>query len=418
MKKIILLLIAVFTAQIIWSQTDYRKGFLISLNRDTTFGYISYGEGEKNNHFCQFKSSPKENKVTYTPSEIFGYGFINDKFYETRKIENDDKISESVLLEVLVKGLVSLYKYENFFYIDKADTGLVKISNETLESTENGTRMSRSSTKYIGMLNFYLSDCAEIKSKISSINFSERDLTYLIEKYNGYKDVSVKIYKAQKPWIYLKAGVLSGMVISTVKFSSIVADFNYLVAPFDNSKSPIIGISLNLGSPRLTEYFSFQTDVIFYKSNYYSYNIWVDIFRTSNTDYVSIWLNQLKIPFGLRYSFPSGKFKPFMSLGLSTTLLLNSESDWRREVETKSVEPFAAVPRKTIKLYDDKALEMRTLQPGFWGGAGIEKTISKKLSGFIEFRFEKAQGLSTESSRKVLSSSNSSIQFIIGIKTK
>jgi hypothetical protein len=418
MKKSILFLIAVFTTQIICSQTDFRKGFLISLNRDTTYGYISYGEGVRNNHFCQFKSSQKENWVTYTPLEIFGYGFINDKFFETKKIENNDKISEPVLLEVLVKGLVSLYKYENFFYIDKADTGLVKISHESLEYTEKGTRISRSSTKYIGMLNVYLSDCDEIKSKISNINFSERDLTYLIEKYNGYKHVSVKIYKAQKPWIHLKAGVLSGMVISSVKFNSLDAYLNYLVAPFDNSKSPLIGISLNIVSPRLNEYFSIQTDVIFNKSNYYSYNKWVDIFHATNTDYVSIWLTQLKVPFGLNYSFPSGKFKPFISLGLSTTFIMNSESEWSREVETKSVEPFADVPRNTIKLYNDEALEIRMQQLGIWGGAGIEKTLSKKLSGFIEFRFDKAQGLSTEALRTVLSSSNSSMQFIIGIKTK
>ncbi len=418
MKKSILFLIAVFVTQMICSQSDFRKGFIVNLKRDSTFGYISYGEGTRNNHFCDFKLSQEGNKITYTPSEIFGYGFINDKYFETKIIKNEDKISEPVLLEVLVKGLVSLYKYENFFYIDKADTGLVKISNESLEYAENGIKMSRISTKYIGMLTVYMSDCDEIKSKISRINFAEKDLTGLIEKYNRYKNASVKVYKEHKPWVHLNAGIMSGMLISSVKFNSIEDYYVYLVAPFENSKSPLIGFSLNIASPRINEFVSFQTDVIFSKSNYYSYKKWVDMFQATNADYVSISVTQLKIPFGIRYSFPSGKFKPFVLIGLSTTFIMNSESDWKREVITRSVEPFAAVARNTIKLRDGEALEIRTHQSGFWGGAGIERSLSKNINGYIEFRYDKSKGLSSESEQNVLRSGNSSFQFIIGIKTR
>jgi hypothetical protein len=419
MKRTILLLTAVFIAQIIYSQNDFRKAYVVKLNRDTIFGFAGFSEGLKNYQYCQFKESQDGNKITYNPSEIFGYGFVDDKYFETKAIENNDKSSSPVMLEVLVKGLVSLYQYDKIFYIDKADTGLIKLSNETIESSVNGTKTSTLSTKYIGILSLYLSDCDEIRSSIQNVKFSEKSLVDLIVKYNGYKNSTVKIYREKTPWVHLRAGMLTGMAIASIGFDTEGDEnFLYLNTPFEKSISPLFGVSLEVLFPRLAENFSIQTDFIFYKSNFYSYNKEVSISQKTNRDYISIGLSQLKIPFGLKYTFSSGNFKPFVLLGVSTTLFLDSETDWTREVESISVEPNAQVPRHTIKLYKNEALPVKSSQLGMWGGAGIIKSIGKNINLFVECRFEKTNGIAAPTPFYVLKSTSSDILFNIGLKTK
>jgi hypothetical protein len=417
MKKIVLFLVFVFVTQLIYSQGNFRKGFVISHNRDTTYGFVSYGEGSRNYHECFFKTAENANSVTYSPSEIFGYGFVNDRGFETKKITLDDKSSATVLLEVLVKGLVSLYKFENIYYIDKADTGLIKLSHESIESSVQGVNTSRLSTKYLGVLRLYMSDCNEVASKISNVNCNEKELTNLVGKYDACKTGKSVIYKEKKSSIHLRAGISGGLVISSIDFGLTESGKTYLNNSFESSKTPLAALSLNISSPRINENISIVADLIYFKSNYYSYYTKTDLSQNKNTDYVSISMSQLKIPFGLRYTIPAGKLKPYLSIGFSSTYTLSSETDWKHELETRSVEPFATVARRTIKLSDEEALQVKKNRLGYWGEAGIEKAIDKKINGFFAVRYEKAQGLYTEILPR-RSSGNTCIQFIIGINTK
>lgn len=130
--KMTILFIALFCITLItYSQSDFREGFVIKLNQDTIHGQIKYKEGNSNNHYCQFKGPDSQNIVSYKADEIVGYGFKNDKYFEAKKIEASGQSSEIVLLEVVIKGMVTLYKYDNVFYIEKSGFGLLKLSSKT-----------------------------------------------------------------------------------------------------------------------------------------------------------------------------------------------------------------------------------------------------------------------------------------------
>ena len=74
-------------------------------------------------------------------------------------------------------------------------------------------------------------------------------------------------------------------------------------------------------------------------------------------------------------------------MGVSTTLNLNLGSTWIQELEGHLNDVF-------IRQDNNDALPIRINQLGFWGGLGVIKSIAKKLSVFVELRYEQTDGIS------------------------
>jgi hypothetical protein len=407
MKKIILFLAILFASNSIYSQ-NFRKGYIIKQDRDTVFGLINYS-GNSNYRYCQFKDSMNQGKIKYTPDNIIGYGFLNDKYFESHKIVNDDQTSEFVFLEVVIKGLVSLYKYDKIFYIEKGDTSFYKISNETIISTIDGQEMATSSVRYIGLLNLLLSDCIEIRSRISATSLSERSLTDLIEKYNKCVNAPATIYKTSKPWIHSKIGISGGIVISRITLATGYNLYYHLTDTFEKTKSPVFCVSFDFLSPRISENTSFHGDLILCKSHNYSFNE-EKVGSTTTRNYINIDMTQFKIPIGLRYTFPGRILSAFLNVGFQSTFNLNPTSSWTRETENF----YNGVNRQN---YGDR-MQIRKAQFGLWGGVGIVVSMGHVLNAVFEFRGEKVGGVTESTFLPTSKSSVAGFQFVVGITTK
>src|SRR5688572_22358710 len=109
MSRLLLICIAICLSELGFAQTDFRKGFVITLQRDTISGLVNYREGANAHEICEFKKLENLNATSYRPDEIFGYGFLDDKFFESRKVQEENKSPRVAFVEVLVKGMVSLY---------------------------------------------------------------------------------------------------------------------------------------------------------------------------------------------------------------------------------------------------------------------------------------------------------------------
>jgi hypothetical protein len=405
MKKTLCLIAIFCISQIGYSQSDFREGFIVNLNQDTTIGLIKYKEGNATYRSCQFKKNASQDIVLYAPDDITGYGFENDKFFQSKKIETSVQGSESVFLEVLISGKVILYKYENVFYIEKTEQGLLKLSNKT---TNAETKEVTQSTSYLGVLNILLKDCPEIsQSRIFNTSFNEKSLTDLVEKYNKSMNSPMVIYKQNKPWIHARVGITGGLISSKITLESNNDAFTHL-GTFERLNSPVAGFSVELSLPRINEKVSVITNFLFCSSTYELHRE-DELFHKITNDYVTIDMSHLKIPIGLRYTFQGRKLSSFINFGLSQTITLNSESDWTRTVEN-------------ITLFDtyqhDQALEISKTQAGIWGGAGISKSISKGLNVYIELRYEKTDGINAEDFILVEEANVKNILFVIGFSTR
>jgi hypothetical protein len=407
MKKLILLLIPICITEFCFSQTDFRKGYVITNARDTLFGFIDYREKAKAYSSCDFKVSKGQNTITYEPGSIIGYGFENDKFFQTREISIKNQPSQVVFLEVIVRGFVSLYKFGNIFFIEKADSGLQQLINENKEVTVRGKSGVKKTNQHIGTINMLLFDCVEIRTKIQKVGLDERSLANLVEDYNRCKGVESITFKVKKPWTKAIIGVNAGLNISQLDFNE-NPGFRYLGGEFENSNSLMLGVSLEILSPRLTERISFHSQILYLTSKYYSFTLYNSSAITER-NYVTIELQQLKVPIGIRYTFPRREFTPYFNLGASGTVQLSSSSKWIQEVEANSV----------VNTYEEEALVIRNRQFGLWAGCGVLKSIHGKLNAFIELRYEQTDGITPFSAEaEGLSSKISNLQVFIGIRTK
>lgn len=407
MKRLALLIIIIFIAEFSFSQTDYRNGYIITNAGDTLIGLIDYREQAKGYKSCVFKVSNDQNPTNYEPNSIIGYGFENDKFFQSREISIKNQSSQVVFLEVIIKGLVSLYKYENIYFIEKGNDGLQQLINETKEVNINGKRLLKNTNQYIATINILLFDCAEIKRRIQKIKLDEKALTKLIEDYNQCKGEPSNIFKAKKHWTQAIIGVTGGLNTSQLDFEN-NPRYEHLAGKFGVSKSPMIGVSIDILWPRLSERVSAHTGLLYLTSKYYGYSLYN---RSSSVErnYITIELQELKIPIGIRYTFPKREFTPYFNAGISSTIHLSSNPIWVQEVEMNNA----------VYTNEREALTIKNLQFGLWGGFGVVKFINKKLNVFLELRYERTDGVAPiPVDPNGLNSKISNFQILIGIRPK
>jgi hypothetical protein len=405
MKKIQLSIIIIFVfTKIVFSQSDFRKGFIITNENDTINGFINYREGIKKHKVCEFKLSEDRKVTSYFPKDINGYKFLNDKYFVTKEFTFENNAKKKVFFEILVQGKVTLYKYLGDFFVEKYGEEYIKLTNEKTLVNKGSAIFYKYSNRYIGILSYLLSDCKQLKEEINTLRFLEMELTDLIESYNNCIEGPSVSFKENKPWLKTSFGFLAGMNSSKISFKSNSPRQEYLTSDFDHSNDIMAGLFIDFLSPRINERISLHADLFYLNTNYISYS---EIHYTSTIERndVKIDLKQLKIPLGLRYTFPDKKFTPFINMGVSYTYHIESSSWWIREVQRHNI----------IETFEEEALDVGSSQFGFWGGIGVKKDIVKKWAGFIELRYEQTSGISTSVSTSYVNDAVSNIQFLIGI---
>jgi len=158
----------------------YRKGFILTAQQDTVRGLIRYNETVGSAVPCYFKSGPKATVLTYSPEDIHGFRYDNDKYFISRSVGK----SSDVFLEVLVKGYVSLYKFHDIYFIEKADSAFFELSDQSEELTVEGVQVRARTKNFTRMLMLLMSDCLQTSRMIQETPLKENPLIKLISVYN------------------------------------------------------------------------------------------------------------------------------------------------------------------------------------------------------------------------------------------
>jgi Outer membrane protein beta-barrel domain len=383
MRIFTVFIVLFFCMQFCFSQGDFRKGYVITNARDTLFGFVDYEPGSKAYQSCNFRGANEPAVITYKPGQIVGYGFVDDKFFESREIPTvEGQATQVVFIQVLVKGLASLYRFEGNFFIEKGSQKLHPLVSTSKEVYVDGMYVSKKLNEHIATLNMLLFDCPDMTTRIKKVTINEWPLTAVVEGYNKCKGSPGVVYKANKPWFKFVAGMAGGINISQITFDAEASGYEHLLGTFETSKSPIIGGSFEFLSPRLSERISIHADLLYTPSWYHHFSL-VEGNSTTQRNYVTIKLHQLKIPVGIRYTFSGKKIAPFFNAGFSGTIHLSTSSTWKKEIESD-------VYVHTV--YDD-ALKITKGQMGFWGGLGFVTPVHKKLDAFVEVRYEQTEGI-------------------------
>lgn len=352
MKKLLifsLLLLTLSGFTKIYSQNNFIKGYIITLNHDTINGLINYKQWNFNPKVIQFKKDINSHITNYKANEI-NFFYANNELYIGKIIPIDyspvkleelsystqeNFITDTIFLNVVLQGRTSLYSLNDHnskfhFFIEKNDIGITELLNQFYLKDIQGKTIIQHFEKYKGQLNIYLSDCPSIFTKIIKCNFNFKDLQGLIAFYNTSQNASIT-YKKINEKAKIVWGVTGGLSYTQVKFTG---SGDYLSKMnFSSSYNPIIGISLSYHFPRNLNKWSIYNELIF--KSYSSDGSYTDY---HNENYYTTYNNTvggsyLKLTNMLRYQFVKCKIKPFLSVGICNSIVINKKNS--RVTETK-----------------------------------------------------------------------------------
>ncbi len=73
------------------AQAKFEEGYIITLDKDTSYGLLEYQIARKSALQCIFKEDDQSATVTYVPTEIVAYRFTPGKYYVAEEVIIEDK---------------------------------------------------------------------------------------------------------------------------------------------------------------------------------------------------------------------------------------------------------------------------------------------------------------------------------------
>jgi len=288
MKKQFLISIFLLSANLLFAQSDFKAGYIITNQMDTVWGL---GNISKKQDYCIFQPYNKNDHNKYYPDKIFGFRILKGRYYLSKQVGND-----WLFLEYLVDGELDLYVLREKggnerFFIEKDDLPLKEIlyGKEDLVY-KDGTSYIQEDKKYLGLMKVYMQDSPEMLTEIEKVDvIKQKSLIQLAEDYHNSVcfDRECINYTKTIPKVSLKLEPFTGV--------------NY----HNDFYTPQYGIFLNIWRPLKNEKLYFKIGL--------SYSSLPGGIRSDSTYSGSEY--KINIPFYWQYVFGEGKIKPTFGVG-------------------------------------------------------------------------------------------------------
>lgn len=310
----------------VFSQADFRNGYVVKNNNDTLHGLLDYKGNKANAKKCIFKADAHAEKQEFAPEDIKAYRFIDSKYYISRSIKARDQ-EELVFLEFLINGTVDIFYYRDelsgeHYLIENSDGQLFELKNEEKELIVRDVITVRESKEYIGVLKYTFKESPVISKQVENMSLNHKSLIDITHAYHNEVCINEEciIYEKKLPGHKVKFGLLLG--VNVISFSPSEADdmpktdSYFKDVDFGTVYHPSIGFFLKANMPFINEKLFFQYEVAFSYVTLYSYNEYVDmgnnLLHTNEISSSEVVFNNNIL---FRYEFPNGKVRPTIHVG-------------------------------------------------------------------------------------------------------
>jgi hypothetical protein len=186
-KRVLSLALAILIFVVAKAQSDFRPGYIITLQGDTINGTIYFRSDKANAKNCIFKKSADTEKVVYTPDQIKSYKFIDGKYYIS-SISMNYKFKDLVFLEYAIKGTVSIYYYQDDVkdhYFVMKDTTMIELNHQDrlTGNVEKDNLILSKPEKYKDQLRLLMQDQPSLFGNIGQIECNAKDLISVTKEY-------------------------------------------------------------------------------------------------------------------------------------------------------------------------------------------------------------------------------------------
>ena len=323
-RKSILILIFLLAMGSLFSQSEFRNGYIIKNNNDTIYGYIDYKGDLSSSKKCIFKKEIASEKLEFLPEEIISYRFIDSKYYVSRLLETDAG-EEFVFFEYLIDGIVDIFYYRNeqgdHYFMDQGDGRLIELKNMTKEVYFNNKKYLKESKEYIGVLKYAFKESPKQSKKVDNLLLSHKSLIRIAKDYHDEVCTTEEciIYEKEVAENKFTYGVIGGVhFVSISKWNEFNAELEYLNnGNFECDLFPSIGLFLKLSIPQINEHVHAKVEISYNKLNVYSVvsGIYPN-YHTFFTDCITIEQNAINSVALIGYEFPEGKLiRPVFQAG-------------------------------------------------------------------------------------------------------
>ncbi len=315
----LLVLFCLFWATNIAQGANFEPAYII-LDKDTLHGYIDRtDEVALSKRVCFTQNLLGTIVHCYSPFEIKRFGFKNDNLaFEAVEVEirkDDITVKAMRFAKVVLLGYTQLYKLQlpieeqsarfnidnTFLYILNKDNIFYTLGQYEVIS-ENGYSLKK---RYIGVLNYVFSDCPQVKTLLSELNFNDKEILYAVTAYNTCirpKESTVLLSYEVKP--ILKHGV-------EVSYGKLMDRNHYFIT---NSNVVSTGYFWDLMKPDLSTKISTMFGVNY---QYIHYKI--------KEGYMKV--HSIRVPFILQANLANSlkaHKQPFVSAGLTALFTPNN----------------------------------------------------------------------------------------------
>ncbi len=373
MKQGILIIMFLLINAGVWAQRDYRKGYVITNEQDTIYGWIDYRGDIRNSKICSFKKIETGQVVDYFPADIAAYRFIDGKYYISKNIGSIG-VPKNIFLEYLVNGLAKFYYYRDdttseHYYLENEDH-FIELKIDEKEVVVDGKTQVKMVKSYIGMLKATL-NVWEMSDEIDKAKLDHESLINIGKDYHKYVCTDGSeciVYEKKKPAMIVRVGLMLGGDLSMLK----LMQHNEQKYDLDPSLNFSCGVNLNLSIPQFNEKLFLQIQALYTK--YYFF----DALQTSTkaTD-IHIRSNVLQLGLGIKYEYPKGKWRPTMMAGAAAIYLPDGS------IEEISDNYYKTEIRPLSKTDDFSAKFM----VGFEVAPGVHYYLSKNRIFFIQLQY-------------------------------
>ncbi|NQU85341.1 MAG: hypothetical protein HQ541_06230 [Mariniphaga sp.] len=243
------------------AQTDFRKGYIITTERDTIQGLIDYQSEIKNCKICVFKNDMDTQPLSLSPEDILAYRYNNEKLYVRKEI-NNDSITKLVFIEFIVNGIIDLFFYADisgsFYFIEEGNGTLnyLKIENKIASNLNNKNKNYYFNFKeYIGILKIVFKDNPELYPLIEHTKLNHQSLVKLLNKYHNINRSKENYELYVKKIQIVKIGLSLFTSLNSNKINVYEGKFD---VPYEKEYYPTFGITADVMFPKFSNNFSLQ----------------------------------------------------------------------------------------------------------------------------------------------------------------
>ncbi|MFT6149835.1 MAG: hypothetical protein ACJAUH_002532 [Saprospiraceae bacterium] len=400
----LLITICVCLSNSLFSQDRFIKAHIIDKNQQRIDGSIDFGNPIQNPDKIIFLDSSTLRISIYEPLDIqfFAIEKPYERRYESRIIQITDYskyveglkesetlpiITDTVFVEVLVKGNASLYQYKDekkwvHFFAEKDDE-FQTLVQKIIKYDKIDINIIVLTQRYKSQLRTLFSDCPNIIESINALENTAASLSDIFTTYNIYsgneneftKDTKNKSRGNQKQIFAINLGYrYSTLFLSNVK----IYDMSYIEnINFDISKGIPIGLSFDVPISKKNNRLSLYNELLFVRFTSFS-----EVWETSGrTEQIGFLFRYLRYSAALRYRLgkEDARVSPFVNIGGNLSYAFTASSN----VAINYAPAFSVLRYRTF------LINPRSLPIGLIAGFGAKKN---RLSA--ELRMEYTNGLS------------------------